>query len=116
MSYGLIYFNLEDFVAFTNSFRLAHNRDYLKAAMMELSTAGLALLRTHKAKSLGQGLYELRIRSNPELLVRVFFAQADENSFYILSVYNKKRNSSETTQRHEIQRARRRLAMLKESE
>lgn len=71
-----------------------------------LAEHGLNLLKTHSMKSLGGGLFELRIRKDPEMLVRVFLTLIHPSSLVIVGGYNKKRDPSELRQRREIKAAR----------
>ena len=84
--------------------------ELLKAALESnfqiLTERGLGLLQTNMMKSLGNGLYEFRIRKSPELLIRVFMTMIHPNRLVIVSAYNKGRDSSELRQRREIKKAR----------
>ncbi len=76
-------------------------------ALHRLETQGLNLLGTNHMKSLGGGLFELRIRRDPELLVRIFFTLIHPSRLVIVGGYNKKRDPSDLKQRREIKAARR---------
>ena len=71
----------------------------------QLRERGLGLLKTNRLKSLGDGLYELRIRRSPDLLLRVFLTMVHPRRLIILSAYNKQRDPSELRQRREIKKA-----------
>lgn len=79
----------------------------------KLSENGLNLLSTHHVRSLSQGLFELRIRKDPELLVRIFFTLIHPSRLVIVGGYNKKRDSSDLKQRREIKAARQIVDELK---
>lgn len=80
---------------------------FLLASELErLEAQGLNLLTTNRAKSLGHGLFELRIRRDPDVLVRIFFTLVHPSRLVIVGGYNKKRDSSEIKQRREIKAAR----------
>lgn len=72
----------------------------------KLSEHGLNLLATHHVRSLSHGLFELRIRKDPELLVRIFFTLIHPSRLVVVGGYNKKRDSSDLKQRREIKAAR----------
>ncbi|MFM1926678.1 MAG: Phage derived protein Gp49-like [Actinomycetota bacterium] len=74
--------------------------------MLKLQEGGLNLLATNHVRSLSHGLYELRIRRDPELLVRIFFTLIHPSRLVVVGGYNKKRDSSELKQRREIKAAR----------
>lgn len=76
-------------------------------ALRRLRENGLNLLGTNHAKALSGGLYELRIRRDPELLVRIFFTLIHPSRLVIVGGYNKKRDPSDLKQRREINAARR---------
>lgn len=71
-----------------------------------LRERGLNLLDTNRMKNLGAGLYELRIRKSPDVLIRVFLTMVHPSRLILLSAYNKQRDSSELRQRREIKNAR----------
>ena len=79
----------------------------------KLSECGLNLLATHHVRSLSDGLFELRIRKDPELLVRIFFTLIHPSRLVIVGGYNKKRDSSDLKQRREIRHARQIVDELK---
>jgi len=79
----------------------------------KLSESGLNLLATHHVRSLSQGLFELRIRKDPELLVRIFFTLIHPSRLVVVGGYNKKRDSSDLKQRREIKVARQIVDELK---
>lgn len=76
-------------------------------AIRRLREHGLNLLGTNHAKALSGGLYELRVRRDPELLVRIFFTLIHPSRLVIVGGYNKKRDPSDLKQRREIKMARR---------
>lgn len=76
-------------------------------AIRRLSENGLNLLGTNHAKALSGGLYELRVRRDPEILVRIFFTLIHPSRIVIVGGYNKKRDPSDLKQRREIKAARR---------
>ena len=75
-------------------------------AMDALRTRGLELLKTNMMKNLGGGLFELRIRRSPDLLLRVFLTMIHPRRLILLSAYNKQRDPSDLRQRREIRKAR----------
>jgi phage-related protein len=77
-----------------------------------LEIHGLNLLGTNHAKALSGGLYELRVRRDPELLVRIFFTLIHPSRLVIVGGYNKKRDPSELRQRREIKGARKVIDQL----
>jgi phage-related protein len=76
-------------------------------ALRRLKENGLNLLGTNHAKALSGGLYELRVRRDPELMVRIFFTLIHPSRLVIVGGYNKKRDPSDLKQRREIKAARR---------
>ena len=76
-----------------------------------LAKRGNELAGTHWSKALGDGLFEFRI-SNPEVLVRIFFAYKAGRVILLLGAYDKKRDSSARRQQKEIQTAKKRLKNL----
>ena len=83
-------------------------RDFVNLqSLRRLRESGLNLLGTNHAKALSGGLYELRVRSDPELLVRIFFTLIHPSRLVIVGGYNKKRDPSDLKQRREIKAARR---------
>jgi phage-related protein len=87
----------------------ASNLDNMRALdddLAQLRERGLGLLQTNRLKSLGNGLYELRIRRSPDLLMRVFLTMIHPRRLILLSAYNKQRDPSEIRQRREIKKAR----------
>lgn len=64
-------------------------------------------------KSLGQGLFELRIEKKPELLVRIFFCVDGFDRLVVLHAYDKKRNNKINWQRKQIAQARHMMKLLK---
>ena len=79
----------------------------------KLSEGGLNLLATHHVRSLSNGFFELRIRKDPELLVRIFFTLIHPSRLVVVGGYNKKRDSSDLKQRREIKLARQIVDELK---
>lgn len=84
--------------------QIQYIRDHV---LRRLKENGLNLLGTNHAKALSGGLYELRIRRDPELLVRIFFTLIHPSRLVIVGGYNKKRDPSDLKQRREIKAARR---------
>ena len=83
-------------------------RDFVNLqSLRRLRESGLNLLGTRHAKALSGGLYELRVRRDPELLVRIFFTLIHPSRLVIVGGYNKKRDPSDLKQRREIKAARR---------
>lgn len=82
-------------------------QDIRSNALRRLRENGLNLLGTNHAKALSGGLYELRVRRDPELLVRIFFTLIHPSRLVIVGGYNKKRDPSDLKQRREINAARR---------
>jgi hypothetical protein len=81
--------------------------DYVaEQLMLRLRESGLNLLATNHVRSLSHSLFELRIRRDPELLVRIFFTLIHPSRLVVVGGYNKKRDSSELKQRREIKAAR----------
>ncbi len=82
------------------------HRLIVNSELARLETYGLNLLSTNRMKSLSNGLFELRVRRNPEVLVRIFFTLIHPSRLVVVGGYNKKRDSSELKQRREIRAAR----------
>ena len=82
------------------------HRLIVNSELARLEAYGLNLLSTNRMKSLSNGLFELRVRRNPEVLVRIFFTFIHPSRLVVVGGYNKKRDSSELKQRREIRAAR----------
>jgi hypothetical protein len=57
-------------------------------------------------KPLGKGLFEMRLRRNPRVLVRIFFYIEPGDVINVVWFYDKKKNSSLNFQQKQIKRAR----------
>ena len=84
---------------------LSH-REAIGSDLAQLRERGLELLNTNRLKNLGGGLFEMRIRRRPDLLLRVFLTMVHPSRLILLSCYNKQRDPSELRQRREIKKAR----------
>lgn len=81
---------------------------------VKLRIHGLDAVAHGYAKTLGQGLYELKVSFRPEVELRVFFAAKPGREIVVLSVYDKKRNDSKNWQNDQILLARELLQSLDE--
>ena len=106
MTWTIEYFDLDDFGKFLDSLKAPASNDAVKDHLFLLSAYGLNLLATNKMKSLGGGLFELRVRKPPELLVRIFVTMLHPRRLVVLSAYNKLSDNSDLRQRREIKKAR----------
>lgn len=84
-----------------------HARHIREHSLRHLREHGLNLLGTNHVKALSAGLFELRVRRDPELLVRIFFTLVHPSRLIVVGGYNKKRDPSDLRQRREIKAARR---------
>jgi hypothetical protein len=106
-----------------------------EAIELVLGEQGLAVVGTEWAKSLGQGLYEFRLRwtasevrhkagrasddaanKAAKILLRVFFCTAEQKVILLLSGYDKARDDSARRQDREIARARKLLDAWKRAQ
>ena len=105
MTWTLEYQNLQAFYRFLKKLDEKH-ADYVRLMVsVTLKRYGPDICETNLGKSLGQGLYEMRLRRNPGLLVRIFFC-VEGNVLVILSAYDKKAHDSPTYQNEQIRNAR----------
>ena len=82
----------------------------VEAIRLELADFAPALQNRPGIRPLGKGLYELKIKSAGELLVRIFFTLGNNSTIWIVHFYNKKANDSVRFQNKQIQFA---LAKIK---
>ncbi len=100
------------FKRFLKKFDEKHQRLIVEAIQMELADFAAGLQIQQNIRPLGKGLYELKIKSAGELLVRVFFTLGNGQAIWIVHFYNKKANDSVRFQNKQIQLA---LAKIKNS-
>ena len=98
------------FKRFLKKFDEKHQRLIVEAIQIELADVVPALQNQQNIRPLGKGLYELKIKSAGELLVRVFFAFAPNRQIWVVHFYDKKSNDSVRFQNKQIQLA---LAKIK---
>ena len=60
------------------------------------------LFSSDRVKSLGQGLFELRIEKKPDLLVRIFFCVENKGSLLVLHAYDKTLDRERDSQQAQI--------------
>jgi phage-related protein len=89
------------------------NQQHVDQFLMSLETADARqLFSSDRVKSLGQGLFELRIEKKPDLLVRIFFCVESKGSLLVLHAYDKKKNNKINWQRKQIVEARKLMKTL----
>ncbi len=89
------------------------NRQHVNQFLISLETADARqLFSSDRVKSLGQGLFELRIEKKPDLLVRIFFCVESKGSLLVLHAYDKKKNNKINWQRKQIVEARKLMKTL----
>ena len=105
MTWTIEYQNLQAFYRFLKKLDENH-ADYVRLMVsVTLKSNGPAICETNLGKALGNGLYEMRLRRNPGLLVRIFFC-VEGNLVVILLAYDKKAHDSPTYQNEQIRKAR----------
>jgi phage-related protein len=100
------------FKRFLKKFPERHQHLIVEAIQIELADFVPALSNQQNIRPLGKGLFELKIKSTGELLVRIFFAFAENRTIWIVHFYDKKANDSVRFQSKQIQVA---LAKIKNS-
>ena len=98
------------FKRFLKKFDEKHQRLIVEAIAIELADFAPPFQNQPGIRSLGQGLYELKIKSAGELLVRIFFTLGNNSTIWVVHFYNKKANDSVRFQNKQIQVA---LAKIK---
>ncbi len=89
------------------------NQQHVDQLLMSLETADARqLFASDRFKSLGHGLFELRIEKKPDLLVRIFFCIENNGSLLVLHAYDKKKNNKINWQRKQIVEARKLMKTL----
>ncbi len=89
------------------------NQQHVDQLLMSLETADARqLFASDRVKSLGHGLFELRIEKKPDLLVRIFFCIENNGSLLVLHAYDKKKNNKINWQRKQIVEARKLMKTL----
>ena len=106
--WNLDYFDIEAFESFLANLDAGPAAVVHKKVTAVLAIYGTDLINRGLVKPLGAGLYEYRIRDNPDVLVRIFFEIAPGRTIHILHFYDKKANSSSNFQQSQIKIARRR--------
>ena len=100
--WNLDYFDIDAFESFLVSLDAVPAAVVYEKVTQVLATYGTDLINRGLVKPLGAGLYEYRIRENPDVLVRVFFEIASGRTILILHFYDKKANSSSNFQQSQI--------------
>lgn len=85
----LEYFDIDSFETFLASLNAGPAAVVYQKVTQILATYGTDLINRGLVKPLGAGLYEYRIRDNPDVLVRVFFETAPGRTIHILHFYDK---------------------------
>jgi phage-related protein len=106
------FLEIERFKRFLKKFDDNHRNLIVGAIRLELSDFGPASLNHPSVRPLGKGLFELKIKSTGELLVRVFFTLGNDKTIWVVHFYNKKANDSVRFQNKQIQVA---LAKIRNS-
>ena len=89
------------------------NQQHVDQLLMSLETADARqLCASDRVKSLGHGLFELRIEKKPDLLVRIFFCIENNGYLLVLHAYDKKKNNKINWQRKQIVEARKLMKTL----
>ena len=89
------------------------NQQHIDQFLFSLETADARqLFSSDRVKSLGQGLFELRIEKKPDLLVRIFFCVENKGTLLVLHAYDKKKNNKINWQRKQIVEARKLMKTL----
>jgi len=105
MTWTIVFANRPDFEAFVKKLPQGH-RNAIDAAIDEdLQAHGPDICNRSLGKALGGGLYEMRLRKNPNILLRVFFG-VHRGLVVIVGGYDKKSDPSEKRQAKEISDAR----------
>jgi len=106
------FLEVERFKRFLKKFDDNHRNLIVEAIRLELADYGPASLNHPSVRLLGKGLFELKIKSTGELLVRVFFTLGNDKRIWVVHFYNKKANDSVRFQNKQIQVA---LAKIRNS-
>ena len=89
------------------------NQQHVDQLLMSLETADAGqLFASDRVKSLGHGLFELRVEKKPNLLVRIFFCIENNGYLLVLHAYDKKKNNKINWQRKQIVEARKLMKTL----
>ena len=106
MTWTIVFANRPDFDAFVKKLPDEHQEAVSEAIAVELANNGPAICNRSLGKALGGKLYEMRLRRNPEMLLRIFFGVHKNRVVVVLGGYDKKSDSSEKRQAKEIRDAR----------
>lgn len=106
MSWQVTFLNEKKYLKLISVFSRAKQREITEQIVGQLGSHGAAVISNGHGKALGGGLYELKVRSAPEVLLRIFFVVRDQQLIVVLSVYDKKANDSKTWQNKQILAAR----------
>jgi phage-related protein len=106
MSWQVEFLNEKKFLKLISKFSRANQRDFVETLMSTLSTSGPGVISNGQGKALGGGLYEYRLESAPDILLRAFFIVREQELIVVLSAYDKKANDSKTWQNRQILAAR----------
>jgi phage-related protein len=109
MPYEILYFDLARFLENLKHLTDEQRKVVFSSIATELAGRKMDSPVTPSTKALGKGLFELRVRRNPDLLVRIFWSYSPGEQILVLSAYDKKRSPSELSQQREISRARKLL-------
>ena len=106
MSWQVQFLHEKKYLKLIAKFSRSQQKDITEKLSALLGLHGPGVISTGHGKALGDGLYEFRFESAPEILLRVFFIFRDQRVILILSAYDKKANDSKSWQNRQILAAR----------
>jgi hypothetical protein len=106
MSWQVEFLNEKKYLKLISKFSRASQRGITDELMTVLGSHGPGVISNGQGKALGGGLYEYRLESAPEILLRAFLIVREQELIVVLSAYDKKANDSKTWQNRQILAAR----------
>ena len=110
--WDVVFRDYELFLKQIASFSRTTSYQIVSFVINELEQFGPSLAREKHGRSLGGGLYELKVDMRPEVLLRVFFCVREGKVILVLSTYDKKKNDSKSWQGKQISKARKLMKSL----